>query len=127
MRSGRAIIFTVCAAVFAVGCGDEGPVVGAGTLTAVVTSPYGDEGAALLTVVGPGIEEIGQAGSSQVYANGSAGRFTVVLINEPGGELSFSVALADTTQKPTATFLEVAAPNDTLRTALDGYSVEYRR
>ena len=78
------------------GCGDAGPESGPGTLTAVVVSPNGAEGAAVVSFPSEGVGEI-DAVSGEVFSRVENGSVTVVVINEPGGELSFSVALADTT------------------------------
>lgn len=116
----------VGAVVLAAACGDEGPASGPGPLTAVVVSPNGAEGAAVITLRGSGIGDI-TATTGQVFSREDSDLVTVVVIHEPGGELSFQVAVSDTTQTPTATIEEVAAPNDVLRTTLAGYSVEFRR
>ena len=128
MRSRHALLsLAMLAAVTTVAaCGDEGPASGPGTVTAVVASPNGDEGAAVLTLSGTGIGEI-TAVSGEVFSRPEGSDVTVVIINESAGELAFRIALADTTQKPAATLVEVAAPDDDLRTTLAGYEVEYRR
>jgi len=107
-------------------CGDAGPVPGPGTLTAVVVSPNGAEGAAVVSFPSAGVGQIG-AVSGEVFSLVDGGTVTVVVINEPGGELAFSVALTDTTQAPLGLVEQVAAPNDVLRTTLAGYTLEFRR
>lgn len=107
-------------------CDDPGPVPGPGTLTAVVVSPNGPEGAAVVSFPSEGVGEIG-AVSGEVFSRVENGSVTVVVINEPGGDLAFSVALADTTQKPLGLVEEVAAPDDKLRSTLAGYALEFRR
>jgi hypothetical protein len=108
------------------GCDDPAPIPGPGTLTAVVVSPNGAEGAAVVSFSSEGVGEIG-AVSGDVFSREENGTVTVVVINEPGGELSFAVALADTTQKPVGVVEEVAAPDDKLRSTLAGYALEFRR
>ena len=49
-------------------CSDEGPVAGAGTLTATLTSPAGAEGAAVLTLFGDGLGAITAVGETEVHA-----------------------------------------------------------
>ena len=89
MRS-RSLTRLACAAAFLTlaACGDAGPESGPGTLTAVLVSPNGDEGAAVI---------------------------------------SFTMALADTTQKPVGLVEQVAGPDDELRATVSGYEVEFRR
>ena len=118
--AGAGVILTVAA------CGDAGPVSGPGTLTAVLVSPNGAEGAAVISFASAGVGAIG-AVSGEVFSRVEGNSVTVVVINEPGGELSFSVALADTTQKPLGLVEEVAGPDDELRGTLSGYEVEFRR
>ena len=107
-------------------CGDAGPVSGPGTLTAVLVSPNGAEGAAVVSLSGTGVGAVG-AVSGEVFSRVDGNTVTVVVINEPGGELSFSVALADTIQRPIGSIEQVAGPNDELRSTLSGYSLEFRR
>jgi len=107
-------------------CADVAPVSGPGTLTAVLVSPNGDEGAAVISFPITGVGEIA-AVSGETFSLVDGNTVTVVVINEPGGELSFSMALADTTQKPLGLIEQVAAPNDRLRTTLAGYELEFRR
>lgn len=107
-------------------CGDALPISGPGTLTAVLVSPNGDEGAAVISFAGTGVGAIGPV-SGEVFSRVDGNSVTVVVINEPGGQLSFSVALTDTLQKPVASIEQVAAPDDELRTTLSGYVVEFRR
>lgn len=106
-------------------CGDAGPASGPGVLTARVVSPNGAEGAALVTLVGPGIEGIAAAGG-RVFSEVHGDTVVVVVVNEAGGDLSFGVSLADTTRPPTAALVEVSGPDDRIR-ALTGYSLEIRR
>ncbi len=127
MRSRAFLPFAFMAVLVVAGaCGDAGPVAGPGTLTAVVVSPNGSEGAAVISFPSSNIGAIG-AVSGEVFSRIDGGTLTVVVINEPGGELAFSMALADTTQQPQGVIEQVAAPNDVLRTTLAGYTVEFRR
>ncbi|MDH3270580.1 MAG: hypothetical protein OEN56_04565 [Gemmatimonadota bacterium] len=107
-------------------CSDEGPVSGPGTLTATLTGPNGAEGAAVIALLGDGIGQITAVGGTEVFSRIGNGAAQVVLINEPGGELSFRVAVADTTQPPAVVVEQVAGPDDALR-ALGAYSVEFSR
>ena len=127
MRSRAIQSLVLAGALLSAGaCGDAGPVSGPGTLTAVVVSPNGAEGAAVISFPSMGVGAIG-AVSGEVFSLVDGGTVTVVVINEPGGELAFSVTLADTTQRPVGLVEQVAAPNDELRTTLAGYTLEFRR
>jgi hypothetical protein len=108
-------------------CSDEGPVAGAGTLTATLTSPAGAEGAAVLTLFGDGLGPITAVGETEVHARAGGGSTRVVLVHPTGGSLSFAVAVADTTSPPTWVLEDVAGPDDVLRGDLSGYGVEFAR
>lgn len=108
-------------------CADEGPVSGPGTMTATLLSPNGPEGAALVILLGDGVGAITPVGDTEVYSYSSNGSTRVVLINQMGGDLSFQVAVADTTQLPGAVVQEVAGPDDQRRTAISEYELELVR
>lgn len=96
-------------------------------MTATLSSPSGSEGAAVLTLLGDDIGAISAVGGTEVHSRAGNGSVRVVLISEAGGELAFRVAVADTTQPPSAVVVEVAGPDDELRPTIDGYSVEFGR
>jgi len=108
-------------------CADESPVSGPATMTATLISPNGAEGAALVILVGEGMGDITPIGDTEVFARVGSSSTQIVLINQVGGELSFQVAVADTTQLPIAVVQEVAGPDDELRSSVTGYSVEFAR
>lgn len=108
-------------------CADESPVSGPGTMTATLISPNGAEGAALVILVGEGMGDITPIGDTEVFARVGSSSTQIVLINQVGGDLSFQVAVADTTQLPLAVVQEVAGPDDELRSSVTGYSVEFAR
>lgn len=110
-----------------VACADEGPVAGPGTMTAVLVSPNGAEGAALLILLGSGVGQITRVGDTEVYSYSSASATQIVLINQAGGDLSFQVAVADTTDLPSVVVQEVAGPDDELRTPTSAYDLEFIR
>lgn len=118
--------WTVVVLLAAAAACDDSPTPGPGTLTAVLASPNGAEGAAVITFPSSGVGEIG-AVSGQVFSRVDGDSVTVVVVREPGGELAFSIALADTTALPMGVVKEVAAPNDRLRTTLAGYQLVFRR
>lgn len=109
-----------------VACSDEGPVSGPGTVTATLTSPNGADGAALIVLSGEGLGEVSSVEPTEAFASTDDGSTRIILINQDGGELTFRIALADTTLLPRAVIHQVAAPNDTLR-SVTGYSVDFTR
>ncbi len=121
------------AVLLAVGasCADEGPVSGPGTMTATVVSPNGAEGAAVVVLLGDDVGAVSATGAAEVYSFeqgfGGSSSTRIVLINQGGGELSFRVAVADTTSPPAFVLEEVAGPDDALRPSLSGYGVEFVR
>ena len=117
---------TVAALIAVAAACNDSPIPGPGTLTAVLASPNGDEGAAVISFASAGVGAIGPV-SGEVFSRVDGDSVTVVLVREPGGELAFSIALADTTSLPVGVVKEVAAPNDRLRTTLAGYEVVFRR
>lgn len=106
-------------------CLDEGPQSGPGTVTGTIVGPNGPEGAARVTLLGPGIGSVSPVGSAQVYVRSIPGATEIVVIHPTGGELAFEVAVADTTAPPATVIQEIAGPDDELRASLDVYSVEY--
>jgi hypothetical protein len=125
MRRPRLLSLLAIAALAA--CSDGGPVSGPGTLTATLISPNGPEGAALVILVGDGVGDVTPVGNTEVFARAGSSTTRIVLLHQAGGELSFRVAVADTTQPPEAVVQEVAGSDDELRATLADYSLEFRR
>ena len=116
----------VAAALLLAAC-ESGPSPGPGPLTVTVLSPFGAEGAAVLTLRGPGIRGVAADGG-WVFAEPSGGdSVSVVVVADPAGALTFRVEMADTLQRPTAAVVQVAGPDDALREELDRYTVEVVR
>ena len=126
MRSRRLLPLTLGLALLAA-CADEGPVSGPGTLSATLVSPNGAEGAALVVLLGDGVGAVSQNGAARVFSYAGNSVTNIVLVNDEGGDLSFSVAVADTLQKPPYVIVEVAGPDDELRPTTTEYSLELRR
>lgn len=123
----RRPLITLVAVLLAAACSDEGPVSGPGTMTATLVGPNGAEGAAVLALLGDGLGEISPIGTTEVHSRAGDSMTRVLLINQSGGELSFQVAVADTTQPPAVVVEQVAGPDDELRPSIEGYSVELSR
>jgi hypothetical protein len=98
---------------------------GPGTLTAVVASPNGAEGAAVLDVAGP-VEALTSNGDVSVYMTPAGAGTRAILVRLTPGELSMKVRLADVSQVPQITVVEVAGDDDKLRPSVAGYHVELK-
>lgn len=106
---------------------DLGPPAGPGTMTATVVSPNGAEGSALVLVYGPGIRSVG-ALDGRVFGEQQGDTVRVVVVrDDAGGTLRFSLEVADTTQSFTGVVLDVAGPDDVLRGGASAYAVEIHR
>ena len=121
----RRVILLAALAVAA--CSDFGPSLGPGILTATLRSPNGNEGAAVLILLGDGVIDVNAVGSTEAYATTSGETTRVVLINQSGGTLTVDVELSDRRRRPVALVQEVAGPDDELRSDLSGYRVELSR
>lgn len=107
-------------------CHDAGPPSGAGMVTATLVSPNPYEGAAVLSFFGDGVGDITPV-NGEVWSQRRGDSVRVVVVRLDHGALSFRMALADTTRKPSAVVLQVAGPDDALRSALGEYKVEFSR
>lgn len=105
-------------------CGDAGPVSAPGLLTAKVVSPNGAEGAALVTLVGVGVGTIGPT-EGRVFSEAHGDTVYVVVVNQTGGTLRFTIQVSDTTRRPAGTLVEVSGTDDRIR-SLAGYTLEIR-
>ncbi len=127
MRKVRFAGVALALMVVAVACSDEAPVAGPGTLTATIVGPNGAEGAAVVALLGDGVTGVTPFGETEVRARVGAASTQIVLIHPTGGDLTFQVAVSDTTQLPAFVVQEVAAPTDELRSDVTAYRVEYAR
>lgn len=123
----RSLAAALTVALVVAACSNEGPQSGPGTMTATLSSPNGAEGAAVVTLLGDGIGAISALGGTEVHSRPGDSSVRIVLINQTGGDLSFQVAVPDTTRPPAAVVAEVAGPDDALRPTVDGYTVEFSR
>ena len=108
----------------ALGCGDAAPVSAPGTLTATVESPNGDEGAALLHLVGGGVSFV-EPLTGDLYTSALGDTTKVLVLLDAPGEIAFRFNVADTTQPPVTTVLQIADGENDLRTSLAGYRVRF--
>ena len=113
------------AAVLFWACGEDAtqPAPVPGDLTVRVVSPNGLEGAVVLQTVQEGIVDItSQVGQAHHWRAGDVSRI-VVLLDEPG-EIRFTLSVADLNRPPRLRVVEVADPDNRLRSVLVGYVVE---
>jgi hypothetical protein len=117
-----------CVLVVAAGaCTDAGPIGGPGAFDAVLVSPHGAEGAALIELSGEGLGDAVGLGDTEVFRSDGFGSARVVVVNHAGGDLAFRIEVADTTRPPTVVVEQVAGPDDELRADLSAYRLELLR
>lgn len=114
---------TAALAVSMAGCSDQ--LVG-GPVEAVLRSPNGAEGAAVLELAAVGLGPIAVPGGS-AYVNETGGVTRVVIVLRAPGEIRFGIVLPDGVAAPAVTILEVADGRNELRASLSGYVVDYSR
>lgn len=124
MRLGRVLLVVALCALTA--CTDGVRTGGPGTLTVTLESPNGDEGAAVLLLVGEGIGDVRSLGRTEAYAGLSEDGVRVVLLNRVGGVLSFELTVGHRGRPPAAVIEQVAGPDDELRADVGAYRVELR-
>ncbi len=99
------------------------PLEGPGDATLRLVSPAGDEGAAILAIdAGPVLAVTSETALVYTYPDGD--RLRVVLVSVFGGELSATVAVDETTTPLNPEVIQVAGPDNMLRTPLTGYAVQ---
>ena len=125
-RASRSATALACAAaVLFLACGEDAtqPALVPGDLTVRVVSPNGLEGAAVLQTIQEGIVDItSEVGQAHHWRAGDVSRI-VVLLDEPG-EIRFTLSVADLNRPPQLRVVEVADPDNRLRSLLVGYVVE---
>ena len=102
-------------------CDDSAP----GTLTATLISPNGPEGAAYVTLSGPGIGEVSSI-DARTFSHAVGDTVHVVVVRDQPGQLRFQVEVADTTQAPASVIVEVAGADNRLRANSSSYRLEIR-
>lgn len=126
MRSVR--LFTVMAAVLALGACDWGPR-GPGELRGIVTSAANPVGAIVLEIRGPGVQGFTDAGQTRVfYAETETDVYRVVLVTSGPDRIRFRVAM-DEVRAPalTVAIVEAVDGNNGPITDLGGIAVEFNR
>ena len=111
------------AALLTAGCENSNESSGPGPLSAVLVSPNGNEGAAVLDVTGT-VESVSTPSGVSAYTTPSANGLRIVLVRLDAGSLSMTLKVADISQPPSLSVVEVAGPDNALRQSLAGYRVE---
>ena len=120
----RKLLVCIASVVLLASCDSTNPG-GPGTLTAVVTSPNGAEGAAILDVEGI-VESLSANGDVSLYLTPSGQATRAVLVRLTPGELSMKVSVPDVSHTPQIIVVEVADVDNVLRPSIAGYHVEFR-
>lgn len=118
-------LLPIVSALVLAGCLDASPGPGPGTVTARVVGPNGAEGAAVLVLLESGVTGVVGVGDTEAFSETAGDGTRVVLINELGGELTFSANVSDITLPPAHVVQQVAGPDDELRDDVTVYSLEY--
>ncbi len=115
-------VLSTALALALVACSSDGTAPNPGEIRAVVLSPDGDLGAAVLELGGV-LDIIPVGGRAFTERNGDVLRVVIVL-DEPG-QIEFRIKTADMTGQPTATVVEVADGDNQVPESLSGYSVQF--
>jgi hypothetical protein len=120
----RAISIAVAvAALLTASCDNSTGSSGPGPLSAVLVSPNGNEGAAVLDVVGS-VESVTTPDGVSAYTTPAANGLRIVLVRLDAGTLSMTLKVPDISNPPALSVVEVAGPDNALRQSLAGYRVE---
>ena len=111
------------ATLFSAGCESSSESSGPGPVSAALLSPNGNEGSAVLDVVGP-VESVSTPSGVIAYTTPSANGLRVVLVRLEAGALSMILNVPDVSTPPSVSVVEVAGPDDKVRQSLAGYRVE---
>ncbi len=116
-------VLTAALALALVACSSDGTAPNRpGEIRAVVVSPDGDLGAAVLELGGVS-DIIPVGGRAFTERNGDVLRVVIVL-DEPG-QIEFRIKTADITGEPAATVVEVADGDNQVPESVSGYHVQF--
>ena len=124
MKHPKLAALAVAALAFA-GCSDSTRPDGPGTLTAELVSPNGDEGAAILDVVGT-VDSFKGSSDVSVHTTPTPTGTRAIVVRLSPGALQMSIHVPDISNPPAITVVEVAAGDDKLRPSLAGYHVDIK-
>lgn len=122
-RAARLPICLLVLAILLTACGDDTPAPEPGQVVVSLVSPSGPEGGAVFDVSGESITSA-ESGASTVFVRQVEGRTRIILVREPAGALEFVLDVENIHQPPTVEMVEVAGPDDELRSSLSGYRVD---
>ena len=115
----------VLAALALAACdGGTGAEAAGGEFIAALESPNGAEGAALLELTGPGVEQV-SASSATLFRQTVSGGLRVMLVREPAGRIEFRVRMAPGSRPPAVRVVEVVDGDDRPRASVQGYEVSF--
>lgn len=109
-------------------CSDDAsaPPAGGHYLATVVPPAGNTDGAALIELVGTGIDTV-RAVAGEVFTQRYAEGMRVVVVRDSPGTIQFALELAPGSRTPRASIVEVSDGNDAVRTSLTGYRVRFGR
>ena len=120
-----AAVSSLALATLFLACGEDAtePVPVPGDLAVRIVSPNGLEGAAVLQTAEDGILGVtADVGQAHHWRARNVSRI-VVLLDEPG-DIRFTLSVTDLNRPPSLQIVEVADPDNRLRSPLLGYVVE---
>lgn len=94
-----------------------------GTLTVVLESPNGPEGALLVEIDGP-VRDVATE-NGLLFRNDAEGRTQILIVLESAGEIRFLVGVPNGADPPEYRIIEVSGPDDELRGDLAGYRLSF--
>ena len=121
----RFVIAVAVSVMLVAACDNSARPGGGGNVDAVLVSPNGDEGAAVLDVTGTVESFTGTEGVS-VYTTPTSTGTRVVLVRLTPGTLSMKLSLQDQDRLPAISVVEVADGDDRVRQSVAGYTVELK-
>jgi hypothetical protein len=125
LKPGFLILILISTLLACQDLGPSGPR-GPGSIHVDLVSPNGAEGSAVFEVTGgTGLGVVTVYGGEVYYNyNYGTGITRVVVVMDNPGEIQFKIRTSDVGDLPTATVLQVAGPDDVLRSSLSGYDAE---
>lgn len=121
-----AAIVAALAFTGALSCGGGDATAPSPTLhTALIASPFQDDGAALVEFAGDVQAVTAPAGITAYVQRPGSGVTRVLVVRETPGALELTLQLAPGTSRPAGTVLEVSDGQDQPRDDLSGYKVQY--
>lgn len=119
----RFLLLATLACAGLAGCDRSTDPGGPGTLTASLISPNGQEGAAILDVIGE-VETVSSTSDVRAFSSATATGTRVIVVRDSPGPLSVRLRVPDVSRPPQVSVVEVADGDDRIRASLNGYRVE---